>query len=522
MESRAKLLFWVALASAALLLFAGSASVPLLDPDEARFARTSEEMSRSGDLVVPTFEGRPRLVKPPLIHWTQVAIFGLFGSSEWTARLHAALATLGAILLAAWVARRRYGEEGAMWTAAVMLSTPLVMALGRIGTIDSLLAVSVFGVIALDMAEPNRFSRFRGVAVGALLGLAFLAKGPVGVVVPLLVMLAGRTASRRELLPGWRATLQGIATWCAVVLPWGLAFIFALGFDTAEGTLRGEAFERYLGGSMHSEPPWFYLMVVLVGFLPWSGALVLAIVRAFRMRKEPAAQTALYAAAGFVAGVVFFSLSPSKLPNYLLPLAALPAILVAWELGQELRQPKYRTGPGVLVVSLGLCAVALTVAGMWGFDGAPRLTALLGGGTYGVGTLVALPGWIRRRPRWVYTSAVVTAGAFLFAALGLLLPALTRNKTSYYVIQAVPELRIERPLVMVDMKVPSLTYYLDRIPQEVKIGDVGHRLDLPDDPLFVFDESDLPSLSPTAAQQLSEIGREGKYVVFKKAGHEQR
>jgi len=509
----------VVVATAALLLFAGSASVPLLDPDEARFARTSVEMLRSGDLVVPTFEGRPRLVKPPLIHWAQVAIFSVFGSSEWTARLHAALATLGAILLAAWVARRRFGEEGAMWTAAVMISTPLVMALGRIGTIDSLLALSVVAVIALDMAEPHRPSRFRGAVVGALLGLAFLAKGPVGVVVPLLVMLAGRTASRRELLPGWRASLQGIAAWCAVVLPWGLAFIFALGFDTAEGILRGEAFERYLGGSMHGEPPWFYLQVVLAGFLPWSGPLVLAVVRAFRMRKEPEAQTAVYAAAGFVAGVVFFSLSPSKLPNYLLPLAALPAILVAWELGQELRQPNRRSGSGVLVVALGLCAVALTAGGLWGLDGNPRLTALIGGGAYGAGTLVALPGWIRRRPRWVYASAVVSAVAFLFAALVLLLPGLARNKTSYYLIQAVPELRIERSLVMVAMKVPTLTYYLDRVPEEVEIDDVENRLDDDDDPLFVFDKSDLPDLSPEAVRRLNEIGRDGKYVVFEEAGH---
>ena len=59
------------MAAGALLLSLGAGSLPLLDPDESRFARTSVEMVRSGDLVVPHFEGQPRLVKPPLLHWIQ-------------------------------------------------------------------------------------------------------------------------------------------------------------------------------------------------------------------------------------------------------------------------------------------------------------------------------------------------------------------------------------------------------------------------------------------------------------------
>ena len=61
--------FWLALAAAALLLLINTGGVPLFDPDEARFARTSVEMIRTGDIVVPRFEGQPRIVKPPLMHW---------------------------------------------------------------------------------------------------------------------------------------------------------------------------------------------------------------------------------------------------------------------------------------------------------------------------------------------------------------------------------------------------------------------------------------------------------------------
>ena len=81
-------------------------------------------MLRSGDPVVPTFEGEPRLVKPPLLHWLQTVLFRTLGVHPWLARVPALLSTLGSLLLVAWVARRRFGNEGAAWAAAVFLTSP--------------------------------------------------------------------------------------------------------------------------------------------------------------------------------------------------------------------------------------------------------------------------------------------------------------------------------------------------------------------------------------------------------------
>ena len=138
MERRFRVASWVLLAVVALTLVARSGSIPLMETDESRFARTSVEMQRAHDPVVPHFEGQPRLVKPPLLHWLQASLFATLGFSSLAARLPAALATLLSVFLVAAVVRRRFGEEGAFWTAAVLATIPLVVILGRVGTLDAL------------------------------------------------------------------------------------------------------------------------------------------------------------------------------------------------------------------------------------------------------------------------------------------------------------------------------------------------------------------------------------------------
>jgi 4-amino-4-deoxy-L-arabinose transferase-like glycosyltransferase len=506
----------VGYAVAVLAIHAGS--FPLVDPDEARFARTTLEMQRSRDLLVPQFEGQPRLVKPPLMHWIQLAFFGWFGESEWVARLHSGLATLGSILIVGWVARRRFGEEGAFWAAACMTTLPLVVLLGRLGTLDALLALHVLAVVALDIGGTGEAARYRGLTIGALLGLGFLVKGPVGVVLPLLAMLAGRTAAGREILPSWVPAVQALAGWSVVVLPWGLAFAHRVGLDAVVATLRGEALERYFAGTTHVEPFWFYLPVLAVGLIPWTVPVALAMVRLVRRRGDPSARTALYAGAGLLAGVVFFSISKSKLPNYLLPLMPLAALLVAWEIGQELAEPRRRTlGPALTAGTLGALAVGLGVATLGGVEEGARTTAFAGAVIYAIGCIACLPALIRRRPRFVYATTAASAATFLLVVVLTLLPGLAHRRSAFDVVRAVPELASERPLVVVDMKVPSLTYYLDRIPEQVGMARFEQRLAATDDPLFVFDPVDLPSVPPGAMGRLRRVGGAGKYVVYEKS-----
>jgi 4-amino-4-deoxy-L-arabinose transferase len=493
--------------------------VPLLDPDESRFARTSVEMLRSGDLVVPHFGGEPRLVKPPLVHWVQSSLFSLVGPREWAARLHASGATLGSILLLGWLARRRFGPEGRVWTVAIFATMPLVFVPGRVGTLDALLAVHVLAVVALDLAGDESAGAYRSVCTGALLGLAFLVKGPVGVLLPLLVMLAGRTATRRAVLPPWRSILRATAAWAVVVLPWGLAFVRRVGLGETVRTLRHEVLERYFAGAAHPEPPWFFLVVGAVGFLPWLAPLLIGFVRAWRMRRDPVAEPALYAAAGLLAGILFFSLGSGKVAGYIVPLAPLAALLVTWELGREEVEPRARTlGPTLLSATLAACAALLALAGVPRLEDVGRAVTVVGTVCFAAAALIALAGAALWRPRWAYGAAAsATAAFFLTCVLGLF-PVLGRTHSAAALIEAVGALHGRDPIVTVEVRVPSLTFYLDRRIEVLEMSALEDRLDRDDRPLLVLVDVDLPAVPDPTMARLEEVGRHGKYFVFSKIG----
>ncbi len=166
MEEKGKVAILATIAGALLLLFVRLGDYPLLDPDEARFARTSVEMMRSGDYVVPTFEGEPRLVKPPMLHWVQTALFQLGGPNELLARLPAAIATFMSLLLVGWIGWRRFGVEGAAWAAVTFLTLPIVVLIARVGTLDALLSVHILAVLALDLVQHDHQELERSGVIG--------------------------------------------------------------------------------------------------------------------------------------------------------------------------------------------------------------------------------------------------------------------------------------------------------------------------------------------------------------------
>jgi len=399
LEEKGKLALLAAIGGALLVLFLRLGAYPLLDPDEARFARTSVEMMSSRDYVVPTFEGAPRLVKPPLLNWVQASLFQLAGPSELLARLPAAFSTFMSLLLVAWIGWRRFGVEGSAWSAAVFLTFPVVVLIARVGTLDALLSVHVLAVLALDLVQHDHTEIERSGVIGGLLGLAFLVKGPVGVLLPLVMILAGRTATGRDVVPSVKTAVTTVLASVAVVLPWGLVFVERVGRANVLQLLRSEVVDRAVAGTVHVEPWWYYLAVCLVAFLPWVGPLFVGVVRGLSSWRDPDSPTGPYAAAAFVAGLVFFSLSKGKLPNYILPLAPVAALVVTFELGQELVNPsKRRLGAGMVATTLVAIASGLGIAGSMALTGATQTAAFIGAGAFGVAALVALFGMLGNSP----------------------------------------------------------------------------------------------------------------------------
>jgi 4-amino-4-deoxy-L-arabinose transferase-like glycosyltransferase len=264
-------------------------------------------------------------------------------------------------------------------------------------------------------------------------------------------------------------------------------------------------------------PPWFYGLVLVVGFLPWAGPLAFGLVRVIGDRRSPAARTALYAAAALLIGVGFLSLGKGKLPNYLLPLAPLVPLLVTWELGREIER-RHESMRGSVLLTFTLAGMTL----LFGAAAAlPRLapyaaTALTGTVLYGLALLVACGGLLSRSPRRVYGAAAVGAGLFLLVASATVFPRVAEERSCRTLATEVPALQSARPVVLVDVRAPSLTFYLDRVPELSSVGAVPARVARGDRPLLLVTQKDLRAVQGMGLP-LRLIHRVGRWSVFEPA-----
>jgi 4-amino-4-deoxy-L-arabinose transferase-like glycosyltransferase len=351
--------------------FGGAGRLGLVGPDEPRYVSIARAMAESGDWVTPRLNSEPWFEKPVLYYWGAAAAFTIAGESDAAARVPSAVAmTLAALALIAAAARR--SREPALVLAFVLPSTLATIAFARAASTDMMFAamLTLAFVAAARLAEllhgaeaglgavgRAREHRTWRLAWGVALGLAVLAKGPAA------LLLAGASVALWSLLlRRWRLVFAfahpiSLAAFALIALPW-----YVLCAARNPGFLRVFLFEhnvqRFLTPVFAHEQPWWYFSgVLVVGLLPWTAALVPAVRQAWRGAGARGAGdgAALLALCWAVVPFVFFSVSRSKLPGYILPMFPPLAQLVAQTLAAALESPDRGRGP---LVSVGATLVA--------------------------------------------------------------------------------------------------------------------------------------------------------------------
>ena len=322
----------------ALLFLPGLGRRDLWNPDEPRYGQVAREMVASGEYVVPHFNGRLYTQKPPLMFWAMAASgFVLGGLDETAVRLPSALAAIGSVLLVYALGHRLFDRRAA-WLAAIVFATcSKVLWQARVGQIDMLLTFLVLCGVCCWMKGHLEGRRGWSYAFFAFAALATMAKGPVGLLPPLLAILAflALTLDRR----GFRNLLlgRGLLLWWGVIVLW-LGPAMVLGGDPySQDILLRQNVTRYVNPWGHYQPPWYFAQVLPVDFLPWSLFVPAAIVggRALDLERR---RHLLFLACWVVVTVLFFSVSPGKRTVYVLtcyPALALAtgAGLAAWSRG---------------------------------------------------------------------------------------------------------------------------------------------------------------------------------------------
>ncbi len=305
------------LALTAALLLLRQDQVPLVGPDEPRYARVAVEMSRSGDLVTPTLQGQPWLEKPALYYWMAAAAFRVFGETETAARLPSLAAALLLTGATALVGARLYGGAAGLHAGFALGTCLLVFIYGRAASMDMLLAANVTASVGLlALAALGIAGHLAIPAAFVFAALATLAKGPLGALLPALAA-GGYVLAARD----WRflrrlASPLAWALFVIVAAPWYVLVFRAEGRAFVDTFLLDHNLQRFTSTiHRHPGPFVYYLPFLLGGFFPWSGLLVpaLALVRPRTNRAD------LFVLSWLVVPLVFFSLAGSKLPGYILP-----------------------------------------------------------------------------------------------------------------------------------------------------------------------------------------------------------
>lgn len=334
MKVRTFLLFSFSLA---IFYFSALGTIPLLEPDEGRYAEIPREMLASGDFVTPRLNGVVYLEKPPLYYWGTAASLAAFGENEFGARGFAAAVSVAGILITYWMGAALAGWRTGLYSAIVLSTSFYYYVIGRLNTLDMtlavLLALSIFPAYLYHSGKNGRRSYL--ILSYAASGLAFLTKGLVGVVFPLAVMVLWLVFSRRyrEYAKGFSPVGMGI--FLAIVLPWTF-LVQRENPDFLWFFFVHEQFLRYTTKiHHHGRPFWFFLPVVIAGFLPWVAFLRRVALSVRRAHGEFLHREDLVFLLCWILFIfLFFSFSGSKLETYIAPV--FPPLAVLFGRGLDL------------------------------------------------------------------------------------------------------------------------------------------------------------------------------------------
>ena len=305
---------------------------PLFDVDEGAFSEATREMLVHDDWGHTTLNGAPRYDKPIGIYWLQATSVSAFGLNDFALRLPSALACWAMALALAAFAVPRMGLAAGALAGLITVTSIGFQAIGRAATADGVLNL----LLVLDGLDLWRFLETQGKAplrrAYAWVGLGLLVKGPIAVLVPGAAFLVWILMGRRwKLLRDAIADLPGWLLLLAIAVPW---YVYAWerdGMDFVRGFLLKHNVERFTGTiGGHGGTPLYYLLMLPVMAMPWGPLVVAVALRARSLWADPLARY-LLGWGGFV--LLFFSLSGTKLPHYVLygyaPLVLLMARLLA-------------------------------------------------------------------------------------------------------------------------------------------------------------------------------------------------
>lgn len=314
---------------AVVLLFAFNSQLPITDPVECNYALTAREMVESGDWLSPQIFGKYWFDKPIFFYWLTALGYKLFGFTDFASRFFPAVFGLLSIGFTAWFANKLYDEKTAVYSATILTSCVSFFLISKAIITDAALFFFFNACIAcfyLGYAKNKNY--YYGVY--AFAALSTLTKGPIGFLLPGLIFVLFLLSQRnwRELkhikLPG------GIVVFALVACPW-YYFMYQTHGSAFTDIFLGT--HNYLRATVSEHPSdnviYYYTLVLILGFFPWSAYLPGMIYRMFKQGLRNLATRELYLLIWSLTIIIFYQNMATKYATYTYPALMPISILLA-------------------------------------------------------------------------------------------------------------------------------------------------------------------------------------------------
>ncbi|HEV8429475.1 MAG TPA: glycosyltransferase family 39 protein [Pyrinomonadaceae bacterium] len=321
--------------------FYGLGKLPLLGPDEPRYAQVAREMFLNHDLITPRLGGHAWFEKPALLYWMLVAAFKIFGVSEWSARLGPAICGLLTIA-AVWCIGREMDAAAdsrgfSFWSLLTITTCLGLIVFSRAASFDVVITMTTCWSLAFFLLHELPTTKNKRLLLPGFyifVGLSLLAKGLVGIVIPFGVVGFYYLLRRRWPQPAvWLSLVWGMPLALLVAASWYGPVIARHGWTFIDEFFVQHHFARYVSNKYHHpQPIHFYPVIILMLVLPWAIHLIGALARVRRWQWRGTDSTSIvrvFSLAWLLLPIIFFSFSGSKLPGYILPAVPAAALLVA-------------------------------------------------------------------------------------------------------------------------------------------------------------------------------------------------
>lgn len=329
-----------------IALFVNLGQIPLFDEDEGAYAQVTQEMLQSGDWVTPKLHGKPFFHKPPLMYWAMASSVSILGPTEFAFRLPSVIASMAWALLLFQFVRRHFNQRTAGFSVLFLITAIQTGLITRAAIPDALLNLFITGTMFAIYAYYQEPRRLYMLAAYTGMALGFLSKGPVAVLIPLVVSFLF-FFWQKALRAWWRGVCQplGWLVFLILVVPWYAVLYHSHGWHFIKEIFLIHNVGRFSSAmESHSGPIFYYIPVILLGMMPFTTVVCQAVAGVRQQLTSPTGRF-LWLWFGFV--LVFFSLAGTKLQHYIV-YGYVPLLIFMGQAVDKLKRPWLLVLPAVL------------------------------------------------------------------------------------------------------------------------------------------------------------------------------